>query len=163
VLVRGSSEPRFFVHLLVNFLHRSDRERRAMYFGDLDSAGLAETVGIAALEPAMQDPSFRKRFHDYSAVVGADRQRPINALSVSEATGIPRETVRRKLKMLVKKGVLMEKDGGYIYKPGFAQKPENLVVLERGIRDALQFMNDCLKFGLVTWSATPGQAPAESD
>ena len=73
----------------------------------------------------------------------------MNALSVSATTGIPRETVRRKLKLLVEKGVLVEKDGGYIYKPGNVQDPQHLEAFERGMRDTLQFINDCLKLGLL--------------
>jgi hypothetical protein len=149
VMVRGEDAMRVFIHLLLNFLHRTDRERRAFYGTDLDMAAIAEMVGIAALEAEMRDPAFREAFGDYRKVVGTERRRPVNALSVSATTGIPRETVRRKLKMLVEKGVLVEKDGGYIYKPGNVQNPQHLEAFERGMRDTLQFINDCLKLGLL--------------
>src|ERR1700753_3848893 len=109
VMARGEARNRAFIHLLLNFLHRPDRERRAFYGTDLDTAAISETVGIAALEAEMRDPAFREAFGDYTKVVGAERQRPVNALSVAATTGLPRETVRRKLKALVKKGVLSEK------------------------------------------------------
>ena len=121
VMVRGEDAIRVFIHLLLNFLHRTDRERRAFYGTDLDMAAIAETVGIAAIEAEMRDPAFREAFGDYRKVVGAERQRPINALSVSAATGIPRETVRRKLKELAARDVVMEKERGrYIMTPGFS-------------------------------------------
>ena len=41
--------------------------------------------------------------------------RPCNALSISEATGIPRETVRRKIDMLIKKGWVYKNEKGHIY------------------------------------------------
>lgn len=41
--------------------------------------------------------------------------RPCNTLSISEATGIPRETVRRKVVMLVKKGWVYKNEKGHIY------------------------------------------------
>ena len=157
VMVRGEAAMRVFIHLLLNFLHRSDRERRAFYGTDLDMAAIAETVGIAALEAEMRDPAFREAFGDYNKVVGTERQRPINALSVSATTGLPRETVRRKLKALVEKGVLIEKDGGYIYKPGNVQTPQRLEAFERGMRNTLQFINECLKLGLLQLALRPGQ------
>jgi predicted DNA-binding transcriptional regulator len=159
VMVRGDAAMRVFIHLLMNFLHRTDRERRAFYGTDLDTASIAETVGIATIEADMRDPAFREAFGDYRKVVGAERQRPINALSVAAATGIPRETVRRKLKALVKKGVLAEKDGGYIYKPGHVQDPQRLEAFERGMRDTLQFINDCLKLGPLQLAPKSGRKP----
>lgn len=41
--------------------------------------------------------------------------RPCNALSISDATGIPRETVRRKIDMLMKKGWVYKNDKGHLY------------------------------------------------
>ena len=149
VIVRGEQAMRVFIHLLLNFLHRSDRERRGFYGTDLDTAAIAETVGIAALEAEMRDPAFRKAFGHYDTVVGTERQRPINALSVAAATGLPRETVRRKLKVLLEKGVLAEKDGGYIYKPGIVQQAQALEAFERGMANTLQFVNDCLRIGVL--------------
>ena len=155
-MVRGDASMRIFIHLLMNYLHRTDRERRAFYGTDLDMAAIAETVGIASIEADMRNPAFREAFGDYRKVVGVERQRPVNALSVSAATGIPRETVRRKLKALVKKGVLAEKDGGYIYKPGNVQDPQRMETFERGMRDTLQFVNDCLKLGLLQLAPKAG-------
>src|SRR5438552_2772455 len=105
ILVRGETVPRVFVHLLANFLLRTDRERRDLYFGDLDLAGIATTVGIGALEADFRDADFRAQFNDYMRVIGTERQRPLNAQSVAQSSGLPRETVRRKLKTLVQKGV----------------------------------------------------------
>jgi hypothetical protein len=157
VVVRGEGAMRVFIHLLLNFLHRNDRERRAFYGTDLDMAAIAETVGIAALEAEMRDPAFREAFGDYNTVVGTARQRPINALSVSEATGIPRETVRRKLKALVEKGVLIEKNGGYVYKPGNVQEPQRREIFQRGMSNTVQFVNECLKLRLLQLAPRPGR------
>lgn len=48
--------------------------------------------------------------------------RPCNALSISDATGIPRETVRRKVQQLIDKGWLSrEADQGLILRTGVGQ------------------------------------------
>ena len=43
-LVRGRDDSRPFIHLLMNFLHRTDRDRRGLYSGDLDLAAVGETA-----------------------------------------------------------------------------------------------------------------------
>jgi hypothetical protein len=151
-LVRGQGDARPFMHLVMNFLHRVDHHRRILFGGDLDLAEVAETIGMAAVEAASRTPEFIEKFGDYRAVIGIEGQRPVTAQSISQSTGIPRETVRRKLKLLVERGVIVEKTrGGYVFKPGFIQQPGNLDLVDRSMRDSLQFMNDCVKLGLVRW------------
>jgi DNA-binding transcriptional regulator YhcF (GntR family) len=155
-LARGNADSRLFVHLLLNFIHRADHVRRGLYGGDLDLAAVAETVAMVAIEPAMRDPAFRQTFHDLRSMIGLERQQAVNALTIAEATGIPRETVRRKLKQLVELGLITEKGRGqYVIKPGMPQQPENLAAAESAMRDTLQFMNDCLSLGLVRWVDRP--------
>lgn len=151
-LVRGSADARLFTHLLINFLHRTDRERREMYRGDLDLAAVGETVGLVAVEPDSRKPEFREKFGSYDTVIGVEGQQGVNALSVANATGIPRETVRRKLKLLLEQGVIAEKTrGSYVFKPGFIQQDEHQSRIERGMRDTLQFMNECINLGVIRW------------
>lgn len=41
--------------------------------------------------------------------------RPCNALSIAEACGLPRETVRRKVVLLAKRGYICRSEGGYLF------------------------------------------------
>lgn len=149
---RGLGDARPFIQLVLAFLHRTDHHRRAVYLDDLDLARVGETIGLASVETEARKPEFREKFGDYQNQIGVEGQRPIKALTISEATGIPRETVRRKLKILLEHGVIVEKaPGGYVLKPGFMQKPETMELVDRGMRDTLQFMNDCVKLGFVRW------------
>lgn len=151
-LVRGLSDSRLFMHLLMNFLHRTDRDRRTVYEGDLDLASIGETVGLAAIEPVSRKPEFREKFSDFMTVIGLEGQRPISAMTIAEATGIPRETVRRKLKLLLERGVIVEKArGAYVIKPGFVQDPKIMEMIDHAMRDTLQLMNDCVKLGVMRW------------
>jgi len=64
--------------------------------------------------------------------------------------------VRRKLKQLIARGVLTERArGAYVYTPGFIQQPENIEAVTRGMRYAMQFMNDCARLGLIRWIDEP--------
>ena len=55
-------------------------------------------------EQALRDPLLRTSV-----------MRPCNALSIAEATGLPRETVRRKVVLLVKRGYVYRSEDGYLY------------------------------------------------
>ena len=149
-------DSRLFIYLLGTFIGRIDRERRVLYEADLDLASVALTVGLAAIEPGMRDVEFLSKHRSFDSVIGLAGQRPINALSVAEATGIPRETVRRKLKRLVEIGFLEELSRGrYVTKPGTPQSPQQSAAFERGMREVVTFMNECLTHGLVRWSREP--------
>jgi hypothetical protein len=55
-------------------------------------------------EQALHDPLVRTRI-----------MRPCNALSIAEATGLPRETVRRKVVLLAERGYVYRSEEGYLY------------------------------------------------
>jgi hypothetical protein len=151
-LTRGIENSRVFMHLLMNFLHRADHERRTLYKGDLELAAVGETVGMVVIEPLTRTPEFLEQFSDYRVPVGLAAQQSVNAMTISDSTGIPRETVRRRLKQLIARGVLTERGrGAYVYTPGFIQQPENIELVDRGMRYTLQFMNDCVRLGLIRW------------
>lgn len=68
---------------------------RAAFDGDLDAALILAVVGAALLPKDRLPSSFsyaqlREQRH-------LDLRRPLNTLSIAQITGIPRETVRRKL------------------------------------------------------------------
>lgn len=154
-LAEGPSATRTFALVILNFLHRTDEIRRAPYGNDLNLAAIGETVGITASEPSRRDPDFQHKFADFRAILGIEGQRAVNALSIAHATGMPRETVRRRLHELVERGVLLKVKGGYITRPGFVQTPENLALAERAMREAVHFINECFAFGLVDWIEKP--------
>jgi DNA-binding transcriptional ArsR family regulator len=152
VLAESSANSRLFVYMIGNYLHRIERERRTVYFGDLDLARVAEIIGAAGVEPGMRDALFRAQHGTFDSIIGVAGQRAVNATSIASATGIPRETVRRKLKRLLKLGVIVEKGRArYVLKPGVLQEPERQAAFARGIQQTVLFMNECLENGVVRW------------
>ena len=72
-------------------------------------------------EQLLQDPARREKL-----------MRPCNALSIAEVCGLPRETVRRKVVMLMERGYIYRSDEGYLYLTrtvgdGFADMTARLV------------------------------------
>src|SRR5260370_35033102 len=124
VVAESTTNSRLFVYMLGNYIHRIERERRAVYFGDLELARVAEIIGAAGVEPGMRDAAFRAQHATFDSIVGVEGQRAVNATSIASASGIPRETVRRKLKRLLKLGFIVEKGRArYMLRPGMLQEP----------------------------------------
>jgi DNA-binding IclR family transcriptional regulator len=104
----------------------------------------------------MRDPAFREQFANLQTVVGEARQRGCNALSIAEATGLPRETVRRKMKRLVDMGFLVRRDGGdYVMRAGVVQTSPYSEMLEELAVETLRLLNECLEQGIFTVEAPP--------
>jgi hypothetical protein len=156
VLAESAANSRLFVYLLGNYLHRLESGRREIYFGDLDLARVAEVIGMAGVEPGMRDAAFRDQHRNFDSVVGVEGQRAVNATSIAGATGIPRETVRRKLQQLLKLGFILEKGRArYILQPGSLQQPERQAVFARGLQQTVHFMNECLEQCVLKWVPVP--------
>lgn len=152
VLAEPSSTSRLFIYMGGNFIHRIERERRALYGGDLDLAVVAELIGTAGVEPGMRDAAFRQKHRSFDSPIPVEDQRAVNATSIANASGIPRETVRRKLKQLLKLGIIVEKEPArYVLKPGVLLKPHRQAAYARSIDQTLRFMNELLEHGLVRW------------
>lgn len=151
-LAGGGGNSRLFIYIIGNYLHRIERERRALYEGDLDLALVAELVGTSSVEPGLRDATFREKHATFDSVIGIEGQRAINATSIASASGIPRETVRRKLKRLLQLGIIVEKRRfRYVINPGVLQQSHHQAAFARGIEQTVRFMNECLAQGVVRW------------
>jgi hypothetical protein len=151
-LVAGTANSRMFVYLIGNYLHRIEQERRGLYLGDLDLAVVAEMIGTASVEPGMRDAAFRRRHRDFESAIPVAEQRAVNASSIAVAAGIPRETVRRKIRKLLELGIIVEKEPArYVLRPGVLLEPERQAAFARGIEQTVRFVNELLENGVVKW------------
>lgn len=161
-LVEGPANSRLFVCLVGNYLHRIDHVRREVYFGDLDLALVGEVIGAAGMEPGLRDAAFREKHKYFDKIIGIEELRSINSTSIAIATGIPRETVRRRIKRLLKLGFIVEKEPArYVMTPGIMLDPRRQAAFARGIDQTVQFINELLENGVVRWQPTRrGRSPA---
>jgi len=152
----GPEQLRLYSYLMFTLVQRVDRLRREVYAGDLDLASISEAIALSAIEARMRDPQFRDAYRGVGRQAGIAAQRGVNALSVAAATGIPRETVRRKIKKLVALGAIVEvKRGEYVMKPGFLQQDPVQERLTRALVDTTRFINDSLSQGLFQEEERP--------
>jgi hypothetical protein len=151
-LVKGQANSRMFIFLVGNYLHRIECERRGLYAGDLDLAVVAEMIGTAGVEPGMRDAAYRQRHKDFERAIPVEEQRAVNASSIAVAAGIPRETVRRKIRKLLELGVVVEKQPAqYVLRPGVLLEPRHQAAFARGIEQTVRFVNELLENGVVRW------------
>jgi len=97
---------KFTLPLMIDIYHRFD--------GDLIAAIVLGEIGVRNVGAWLSDDG-----NDASAIEDQGRYsdvlRPCNALSIAESTGIPRETVRRRVEALIARGWVYRDARGHLY------------------------------------------------
>jgi hypothetical protein len=141
---------RLFALAFGRYFQRVCRLQLAFSQGDIDLAIIAGAAGLVVAESALRDPAMRRQYASLDAVLG-NQQRGCNALSIAEATGLPRETVRRKMNRLVEMGILARRGvGDYIWQPGVMQSEPYRKLLDELSNETLRLLNECLEDGIFT-------------
>ena len=75
---------------------------------------------------------------------------PCNVSSIASATGLNRETARRRVNALVKAGALIRSKGGEIAFPlGRMQDPQTAQLVRKLLESVLRFTNESIKDGVI--------------
>ncbi|MEY3372282.1 MAG: hypothetical protein RIS67_111 [Pseudomonadota bacterium] len=78
--------------------------------GDLMLAMIVAEIAHYNVQDLVRGGHFRNE--DIAAYVAANRLKPVNTLSLSQSCGIPRETLRRKLRVLTDAGLIVKTEDG---------------------------------------------------
>lgn len=79
-----------------------------------------------------------------------DRLTKCNVSSIAGATGINRETTRRKVNALVKQGLLVRsEDGSIAFRPGIIQRDTTLALVRRQLDGVVRLANELIRMGVV--------------
>lgn len=84
---------------------------RREFGGDLDRMLVMAVIGLRTLPPSRVEG---RSYDEFQAGRFAERAKPINVQSIADTTGIPRESVRRKVVELEAAGLVERQDGGYL-------------------------------------------------
>ena len=87
-------------------------ECRAAFDGDLDMFLVLAVIGDRTLSQRKVDPALS--FEEFQAVSGKALPEDINIRSIADFSGIPRETVRRKVAQLIEHGWVTKKEDGFL-------------------------------------------------
>ena len=99
-------------HLVNNFLNTARHLKR---LNDVDPASLLIllTVYVASIQRTLRQPG-ESVIDQGEDAIAAHFFQPISRRAVAEATGLPRETVRRKINALIDKGLILEEEAGVV-------------------------------------------------
>jgi len=101
---------RIFIINFTRFFQKICRLQNELFDRDINLAIVAGAITVANIEARMRERDFRDQYSNVNAVIGTHLQRGCNALSVAEATRLPRETVRRRINRLIEMGILLRRD-----------------------------------------------------
>src|SRR5665213_3386650 len=116
----------------VEYLLRTLRNLGPAFDFDYERMIIALSVTMGNVQHLVNTPEQLAAYPDLATVIPAELQRPVTRLAITRATGLPRETVRRKVANLVEAGVLVkDARGGVRLTPGALTSPLLVAAVEQ--------------------------------
>lgn len=128
--VRDHPHSRAVAHFVAEFILRCAETVSAAYDHDYEAAILFMTISNRNSEKVMSDPALRQQYGSYTTTIPPEHVLLINRMALARATGLPRETVRRKVARLIEKGWVVELKGGLRAQPDLNRVPAYIAALE---------------------------------
>ncbi|HUO90274.1 MAG TPA: hypothetical protein VMU08_13960 [Rhizomicrobium sp.] len=128
--VRDHPHSRLIAHYVAEFILRSAESIAASFDHDYEEALIFLTISNRNSEKAMNDAKLRELYGSYTATIPPEHALLISRLAISRATGLPRETVRRKVANLIGRGLVIELPGGLRARPDLNRDPRYIAALE---------------------------------
>ena len=132
------------MELFLDMLHAV----RSLVDLDFESIAIYVCVGEATMRPVLADPDLVARLAHEAAAPESVRG-SITMLLVADRLGLPRETVRRKVKHLISLGLLFEDEKGRIRSTPSFDNPKMAETM-KAIHDAIRRYHERLaKYGIA--------------
>lgn len=131
---------------------------------DYDTAMILVSITAIAAEKLFRT-GLEEELRNLKSPIAADRLSHCNVSSIAAATGINRETARRKINRLIANGWLVRgADGTIGYAPGFAQRESTMKLVRQQLETVRKAANDLMLYGAFAVSAgdPPGHPPPRS-
>ena len=97
---------------------------------DYEAAILFLTISVRNGDKAMNDPKLRELYGSYTETIPAEHALFVSRMALARATGLPRETVRRKVAKLIARGWVEEHPEGLRARPDLNRDPRYIATLE---------------------------------
>lgn len=120
------------IELFLDMLHAV----RGLVDVDLESIAIYLCVAEATVRPVVSDPRQVKELGEVE-VAPEEMRGSITMLLVSDRLGMPRETVRRKVKQLIEMGLVYQDDKGRVRSTPNFHQPQ-LVASVKAVQDAVR-------------------------
>ena len=121
-------------------------------FSDYDSAMIV--LAIAAISgEKLTRTTLERELQNLAEPIPRDRLTPCNISSIAEATGINRETARRKINRLIEAGLVERaSDGSITFSPGFSQREEPTTIVRIQLDTLNRITNELIREGVLNYS-----------
>ena len=117
--------------------------------GDFDRAMILVAV-VAIKSERLLRTEIEPEARSLSLPIERDRLARCNISSLASATGLNRETARRKVNSLVEQGLLIRLDDGDIdLSPGFGQEERAQRLVRRQLDGVVRLANDLARMGVI--------------
>ena len=147
--VRDHPHSRLIAHFVAEFILRTAEGISRLFDNDLESAMLFITIAIRNSEKVMSDPKMREKYGSYKVALPGEDVLLISRMALARATGLPRETVRRKVAKLIAKGWVIEKEGGLHIRPDLNRDARYIAILEPQAQNLRRLFSVLLSAGAL--------------
>jgi hypothetical protein len=124
------------------------RDNWIKLFGDHDTAAIALAIVVIMSERLMRS-ELEPELESLAAPMPTAELAKCNVSSIAAATGLNRETTRRKVDQLVRMGLVVKENGAIQLKPGFTQQELAGVVVKTQLEELRKAVNDVLRMGAL--------------
>lgn len=127
--------------------------------GDYDSAMIVVAIIAISAERLTRGEGLKGQLRDLRTPLPPGMMGPCNISSIASATGLNRETTRRRIGELERAGLLIRGlDGNVGFVPGLAQAPQTLEIVIRQLQTMARVTNDLVRDGSMKIDSPRGEA-----
>lgn len=147
--VRDDPYSRAIAHFVAEFILRSAETVSGVFEHDYEAAILFMTISNRNSEKVMSDPKLRELYGSYRSTIPPEHALLISRMALARATGLPRETVRRKVAKLIEKGWVIELEGGLRARPDLNRNAHYIATLEPQAQNLRRLFTMLLQTGAL--------------
>lgn len=105
---------RIFAYFTAEFMLRAAASIAVAFEHDYESAILFLSITTQNTQNVMHKRDLRQRYASMSTPVDPDLMTPVSRSALARSTGLPRETVRRKVARMIERGLIVDTPKGLI-------------------------------------------------
>ena len=124
------------------------RENWQRLFGDQDSTLIALAI-VAIVSERLLRTELEAELESLEKPMPLDELSLCNINSIAIATGLNRETARRKVNLLVESGMLVRRGGAVSLAPGFTQQALAGEIVQGQLDEIRRAVNDLIRMGAI--------------
>jgi hypothetical protein len=150
--VRDHPQSRVIAHFVTEFILRTAEGVSQSFDHDYEAAILFLTISVRNGEKAMNDPKMRERYGSFKDTIPDDDALYVSRMALARATGLPRETVRRKVAKLIARGWVVEHKQGLRARPDLNRDPRYIATLAPQAQNLRRLFTMLLTTGALNMS-----------